>query len=447
MLEIIDNINATDQSWQQLPWASPLHYAAGISPNERYWALLYSGMTTRYSGRFSLLALKPQEQITASTFAPLAARLSHDRPWQENLWLGYLGYGLKHDVEHLPPDLTDEKMSFPTTMPDLWMLRYGLILLFDHQQQQCHAWASSSQLLREIPSPAPIQPAVIPTTTHLSSPTTKEEYLAQVQSIQTHIHAGDMYQANLTRKFNGLFSQTPHMMALFARLTEVSPACYSALLKLDDTWIASSSPERFLSISASGCVESRPIKGSAPRGHNTHQDATSRHALQNSPKDRAENLMIVDLMRNDLSHSCIPGSVTIDNLFDVSTYATIHHMATTISGMKKPDCTTLDVIRQCFPPGSMTGAPKIRAMEICTRLERLRRGVYSGAIGWIGGNGACDLSVVIRTLLVKKLTWELQIGGGIVADSLPESEFQETLTKARGIASTLDVDIERFAIL
>ena len=206
---------------------------------------------------------------------------------------------------------------------------------------------------------------------------------------------------------------------------------------MGDTYILSSSPELFLNIDKSGHISTRPIKGTSARFADETLDRKSREELAGSAKDQAENLMIVDLMRNDLSRSCIPGSVTTSSLFEITSHANVHHMSSTISGQKKPECSTLDAIKYCFPPGSMTGAPKIMAMNLCSRLEELERGIYSGAIGWLGGDGSGELSVVIRTMLIKGNKFEFQVGGGIVADSVPEKEFKETIDKAKGILASL----------
>jgi para-aminobenzoate synthetase len=276
---------------------------------------------------------------------------------------------------------------------------------------------------------------------------TKAEYLTRVQHILDAINRGDLYQANLTRKFYGSFATVPCPARLFMRLAHVSPAPYSALLKFGNRAIVSSSPERFLQLGEDGQVEARPIKGSAPRAADAGEDKDIRDALANNPKDRAENLMIVDLMRNDLARGCVIGSVRTEALFEVTTYATVHHMSSTISGQRRPDVTPLELVAQCFPPGSMTGAPKIHAMKLCSALEPRARGIYSGAIGWFGGDGAADLSVVIRTLVVDGERFEFQVGGGIVADSTPEGEWRETLTKARGLAAALHIPIEQLAEL
>jgi len=188
-------------------------------------------------------------------------------------------------------------------------------------------------------------------------------------------------------------------------------------------------------------VETRPIKGTSPRFSTKELDEDSKKYLETSEKERAENLMIVDLMRNDLSRSCVPGSVKVERLFEISSYATLHHMASTVTGHKRDDVATIDLVKQCFPPGSMTGAPKIHAIKWCMEQEHIQRGVYSGALGWFDGDGSCELSVVIRTLVIEGNRFEFQVGGAITADSNAEREWQETMTKARGIMAALGIEL------
>jgi anthranilate/para-aminobenzoate synthase component I len=188
-------------------------------------------------------------------------------------------------------------------------------------------------------------------------------------------------------------------------------------------------------------MESSPVKGTAPRFADKLQDEKSREYLASSEKERAENLMIVDLMRNDFSRSCVTGSVRTERLFEISSYTTLHHMASTVVGQKRDDVSTLEAIKNCFPPGSMTGAPKIQAMKWCMEQEHIRRGVYSGALGWLGGDGSCELSVVIRTLIIQGDSFEFQVGGGITSGSDAGKEWQETITKARGIMAALGLDV------
>lgn len=428
-----------------LPWHDPRCYAAGISENESHWILLYSGQHYPHTGQRSYLGLSKKEEVRSRFFSDLAAKLSCDQSQYDNAWFGCLGYELRHDVERLP---FNNKAII--SVPPLWMVSFHVVMVFDHIAESVELWLSDNMYRDAVPIPQPIAaeyPA--PNVETLCAAMNRDTYLANVSKVLDHIQNGDIYQANLTRKFHGVLA-LGRPFELYLRLSKVSPAPYSAFLKFDDICILSSSPERFLTVDAEGHVESRPIKGTARRGKDENEDAEIITGLSKSEKDRAENLMIVDLMRNDLSRNCVPDSVKVSGLFEVTTYATLHHMASTVSGLKQPQVKVLDVVKGCFPPGSMTGAPKIRAMEICSGLESHERGLYSGAIGWFGGDGSCDLSVVIRTILLQSVpnkprhyTYEFQVGGAIVADSTPENEWQETRTKARGILAALGVSEER----
>jgi anthranilate/para-aminobenzoate synthase component I len=352
----------------------------------------------------------------------------------ENAWFGYIGYEMLHQTETLK-----RQPKRYITLPDLYFTRFGLILEFDHQKKTvvCHRESHISKpQIHETRSSDSI--AVI---SSLSSTLSKKQYLDIVSQTREAINRGDFYQANITRKFTGSFASKPDDFSIFKRLCNHSPAAYSAFIRINDISILSSSPERFIKINARGDMTSSPIKGTAPRFNNAEQDALARTQLESSPKDRAENLMIVDLMRNDLSRSAEPGSIKVERLFEVSSYATLHHMASTITGQKRANVSALEAVEKCFPPGSMTGAPKVRAMDWCLTQEGICRGVYSGALGWFGGDGSCDLSVVIRTLIVENQRFEFQVGGGIVADSEPEKEWEETMVKAQAIANALGIDI------
>lgn len=416
---------------QSLPWADPLAYAASI--HQPYWALLYSGLRTGYSGRFSLLACDLAEHVRAEDFATLAPHLSSNRPRFENAWFGYFAYGLKHATETLPPD----REAWPA-LPSLHFMRFNTVLEFDHETHTVtqHSLLPNRLPLHSTPLAEPHLPAV---RSPLTSNMTREEYLAHAATILSKIHNGDFYQANLTRKFRGHFASPPSAFDLFRKLHATSPAAYSAFFKLDDTAILSSSPELFLKVDAQGHVRARPIKGTSPRHPNPVQDAAAKATLAQSPKDRAENLMIVDLMRNDLARTCVTGSIKVENLFEVTSHSHVHHMSSTITGSKRHNTTTLDVIAHAFPPGSMTGAPKLAAIRTLTELERDSRGIYSGALGWLGGDGSAELSVVIRTLLLQGDHFEFQVGGGIVADSTPEAELLEITDKSQGILKTLEI--------
>ena len=413
-----------------ISWCEPLELAAYV--NESHWVLLYSGVKTNYTGRYSYIACGLQQKIIGSDFAEFSRHLSNNKGCFDNALFGYLGYGLKNTLETLEKD-----QQGWLEMPHLQMLNFANIYQFDHDNKTLTLWSNGKSALPLLKQ----TPGNIPPVSNITSNMNRKQYLEKAAHVIERIHAGDLYQANLTRKFYGEFEGKPDCLQLFKKLCEVSPAPYSAFIKLDDTCIVSSSPELFLNIDASGNISTRPIKGTAPRGIDKKSDAELRKKLSESEKDRAENLMIVDLMRNDLARSCIPGSVKTDSLFDITTHATIHHLSSTVSGIKSASHSTIDAVKAAFPPGSMTGAPKIHAMNLCSKLEQQERGVYSGAIGWFGGDGSCELSVVIRTLIIKDRKFEFQVGGGIVADSTPEKELEELINKAKGIMLALDAPL------
>ncbi len=422
---------------QTLPWRHPFELAQTI--DEQHWVLLYSGVRNNYSGRYSLMACGLREHITSSSFTEFGQRLSHSNHKFDNSWFGYLGYGLKDTLENLRADEPGW-----LDMPDLYMMNFHNIYQFDHDNKTLLLWSDGRHELKT--GPARQKPA-IPDITAIHSNMTRNEYLEKAQHVIDKIYAGDLYQANLTRKFYGEFKEKPNHFQVFSTLCEISPAPYSSFIRMDDSYIISSSPELFLNIDADGNISTHPIKGTAPRGADKKTDDELREQLSNSEKDRAENLMIVDLMRNDLAKCCVAGSVKTDSLFDVTTHATIHHLSSAVSGKKREDCSTIEAVKAIFPPGSMTGAPKISAMNLCSELEKIKRGVYAGATGWFGGDGSCDLSVVIRTLLIKGNKFEFQVGGGIVADSTPQKELDELISKAKGIMLTLNIPLDSNAML
>jgi para-aminobenzoate synthetase component I len=265
---------------------------------------------------------------------------------------------------------------------------------------------------------------------------THVDYLAAVQRVRDYIYAGDIFQANFSQRFEAPLHESP--WTLYTRLRARNAAPFAAYMDLPDATILSASPERFLRIDRAGDVETRPIKGTRPRGLGPEHDAALGHALTESEKDRAENLMIVDLMRNDLSRVCLPGTVRVPELFTLERYATVHHLVSTVVGQLAPGADALDVVRAAFPGGSITGAPKLRSMEIIAELEPSQRGVYCGSIGYWSLTGDLDTSIAIRTVVERNGRVYFSAGGGIVADSVPEQEYRETLDKARGIIDALD---------
>jgi aminodeoxychorismate synthase component I len=256
------------------------------------------------------------------------------------------------------------------------------------------------------------------------------------ERVLEEIAAGNVYQACLTRRIERETSADP--WALHRALRRRNPAPFACFFELPEAAIIGSSPERFLRVDADGRVESRPIKGTRPRGADPVSDARERSALLASEKDRAENLMIVDLVRNDLGRVCATGSVCVPELMAVEDYASVFQLVSTVRGRLRPECGALDALHALFPPGSMTGAPKIAAVRLLDRLEPVRRGIYSGAIGYLDARGGADLCVAIRTLVLAGGRAWVHTGGGIVADSDPGGEWQETLVKAQPLLEALD---------
>jgi para-aminobenzoate synthetase component 1 len=269
----------------------------------------------------------------------------------------------------------------------------------------------------------------------LRSSFTHRGYLDAVSRVRDYIIAGDIFQANLSQRLEVPLEEDP--WHLYKRLREVNPAPFAAYLEFEDIAVASASPERFLLVDTAGRVETRPIKGTRPRGISPLHDAALSQALADSEKDRAENLMIVDLLRNDLSRVCEPGSVRVPELFALERFRTVHHLVSTVTGHLRPDCRATDLLAAAFPGGSITGAPKVRAMEIIAELEPSRRGIYCGSIGYLSLTGAMDTSIVIRTCVCAGGRVYFSVGGGIVADSDPEQEYRETLDKGRALVSAL----------
>ena len=269
----------------------------------------------------------------------------------------------------------------------------------------------------------------------LRSSFTHRDYLAAVQRVRDYIFAGDIFQANLSQRFEAPLRESS--WGFYTRLRRHNAAPFAAFLETPDASVISASPERFLHVTRNGFVETRPVKGTRPRGVGPEHDAALGQALAESAKDRAENLMIVDLMRNDLSRVCAPGTVRVSELFSLERYATVHHLVSTVVGQLEPGHDALHLLRAAFPGGSITGAPKLRAMEIIAELEPSQRSVYCGSIGYFSVTGDLDTSIAIRTAVVRNGRVYFSAGGGIVADSDPEQEYRETLDKARALIDAL----------
>jgi para-aminobenzoate synthetase component 1 len=255
----------------------------------------------------------------------------------------------------------------------------------------------------------------------------RESYLKMIRRAQEYLEAGDIYQVNLSHRIE-VEGDWCHS-SLYRQLVATHPACFSAYLPFADHSVLCASPERLVKLSGRR-VETRPIKGTRARGATPGEDTRARSALATGPKERSENVMIVDLSRNDLGRVCTPGSVATEDLCRVETLPTVHHLVSTVTGALREDSDRVDLVQALFPGGSMTGAPKIRAMEIIDELEGVERGIYSGSVGYFSFDGDLDLNIVIRTIILSGRMAQLQVGGAILAESDPESEYQETLDKA-----------------
>jgi para-aminobenzoate synthetase component 1 len=269
----------------------------------------------------------------------------------------------------------------------------------------------------------------------LSSSFSHEGFLQAIRRAIDYVHAGDCFQVNIAQRL--LYPKRESAAALFGKLRERNPAPFGGYFDLGDFVIVSASPERFLCLEPGGQVETRPIKGTSPRGLSLREDRENIEALRNSAKDRAENVMIVDLLRNDLGRVCAYGSVAVPQLCEVESYRTVHHLVSTVVGRLRPGLGPIDLLQAAFPGGSVTGAPKVRAMEIISELEPTARGAYCGSLGFLGFDGALDTNILIRTFTVGRGWVQFPVGGGIVADSQPSLEFEETLHKAEGLLRAL----------
>jgi len=354
------------------------------------------------------------ERFEGDPFEVLREMLAEHTRNPHGAAVGYLGYGLKRHIESLPDTVVD-----------------------DLELPECHM--AFYERLHEV-DPFPLRPAEpsgpgrrFP---ELRSTFTRPEYEAAVRRALEYIRAGDIYQVNLSQRFEVPRPGDP--FDVYLRLRSLSPAPFAAFLRFPDCAVLSSSPERFLRYTPEDRrIETRPIKGTRPRSATSEEDEAFRRELLASEKDRAENLMIVDLERNDLGRVAEIGSVRVTRLFEPERYATVHHLVSTVEAHLAGGRDVVDLLRAAFPGGSITGAPKIRSMEIIDELEPVARGVYTGSIGYIRPDGELDLNIAIRTVVVKDRRAYFSVGGGIVADSDPAAEYHETLDKGAAIARAL----------
>ncbi|BCK86528.1 aminodeoxychorismate synthase component 1 [Sideroxyarcus emersonii] len=427
---------------RDLPWAAWLDSGG----SGRYDILVAQPVATLVTQgeRTEISDAAGVRQSTADPFATLRELLGApvqpmpDIPFAGGA-LGYWGYDLARRYHRLPASASDAEH-----LPEMAVGIYDWAIILDHQErsarlvsrQRC---AATAQVLPQIAerlsrgsstrqaTSFSVQGAIV-------SNFTPAAYARAFDAVQAYLHAGDCYQVNLAQRYAAAASGDAY--TAYLELRRLSPAPYSAFLDWPQLQILCASPERFLQV-RQGRVETRPIKGTRPRHADATEDRRLAEELRQHPKDRAENLMIVDLLRNDLGQVCEPGSVRAPRLFEVESFASVHHLVSTVEGQLQRGHDALDLLRDCFPGGSITGAPKQRAMEIIEQLEPNRRGVYCGAIGYIGHDGDMDTNIAIRTLVHAGGEIRCWAGGGLVADSQCEAEYQETLDKAAAMLELL----------
>lgn len=433
-----------------LPWAMLLESGAPLSTDSRFHIMSAEPLATLIT-QGEETVIKHQGQRFSSTESPFAL-LTH---WQQRLIgdvvmpagfahlpfcggaLGLFSYDLGRRLEHIPRLAINELAT-----PDMAVALVDWAWVIDVEQQQAHllvmgdeaaldarlAWWQAQHAKAMVPQVA------FKLTSRWQACQTQAEYGASFNKVQDYLRAGDCYQINLTLRFNAGF--VGDSWQAYRQLSAQNKAPFSAFLQLPSSTILSLSPERFIALEGRR-VETKPIKGTRPRGANAEQDLQLAAELSAAPKDRAENLMIVDLLRNDIGRVCVPGSVKVPSIFAIESFPAVHHLVSTITGELNPELNAADLLAATFPGGSITGAPKVRAMAIIEELETHRRHAYCGSIGYISAHGRMDTSITIRTLVAELNQLYCWAGGGIVADSVVDAEYQELFDKLGKILPVL----------
>ncbi len=419
-----------------LPWRDPLTAFAPLC-DEPYALLFGPGNGDDSNARWSILLARPSEVYETSGPGALGALPSLstlETPQPLPFVGGYAGlasYELGATLDQVP------RLS-GGNWPDLAFGDYPCAAVFDHQTRSLWAVGPDKQKATNFARLLGDENLKIldkPETTRVLFLQSQEKCEQNIKRTMDYIRAGDIFQANISQKFRIKLGKEAEAFSYFRHLCEQSPAPYSAFFRRSENQVLiSNSPEQFFSLMQDGQVQTSPIKGTRPRGQNAARDNALAEELLLSAKDRSENLMIVDLMRNDLSRVCDPGSIQVSELCALKSFANVHHLVSTIKGQLAPDKNALDVLAACFPAGSITGAPKIRAMEIIAELENGPRGPYCGSLGYISRHGTSQFNVLIRsaehTTKEGQSQLDFRTGGGIIADSDPALEYQEMLDKA-----------------
>lgn len=448
---------------EEIPYHDP--FQSLIKLQHQSWpCLLESANTKDIGGRYSFIGVDPfwmlQEKQDGNPFEILKNKLQlyscdvHKSypPFQGGL-MGFFSYDLVHYLEQWPRAGLDE-MQFP----DISVGLYDVVMAFDHQEKTAFIFSTGFPELELVTREQRarqriswlkglLQKQVVFSATNITlaetdiiSNFTKDNYQRAVDHVKNYILEGDIFEANISQCFKASLPAVLSPLEIYSRLRQVNPAPFAALLLQGDIALISASPERFIKKSAQE-LEVRPIKGTRPRGKTSFEDQQLAHDLLHSEKDYAENIMIVDLMRNDLSKVCEPTSVIVEKLCGLESFSAVHHLVSVIKARLQKNKTPVELLSAIFPGGSITGAPKLRAMEIISEIEPTARGAYCGCLGYIGFNGDMDLAMTIRTFSVKDNWISFQAGGAIVLDSDPAAEYQETLDKSAALKRVLCNDL------
>lgn len=421
-----------------------------------YAVFLDSGRPKCPWGRFDIISAQPVELLEMNADGPeqpfdalqklynkyqITVSENPDLPFQGGV-IGHFSYDLGRSTEQF-----QSQAAKYTQLPDLRAGLYLWAVVVDHHKATATLVSTPSvdetklnQIESLLLSEASPEPQTFALNSHFEANLTAEEYKQKLKTVDDYIHAGDCYQVNFTQRFNSNY--IGDTWTAYKQLREVAPTPYSAFLDSPEQQILSLSPEQFLE-SKQQQVTTKPIKGTRPRSADPQADANLKQELIDSEKDRAENLMIVDLLRNDLSKVCELNSVKVPKLFNIESYANVHHKVSTVTGRLAPNSSPVALLKHCFPGGSITGAPKIRAMQIIEELEPHRRSVYCGSIGYISFCGSMDTSITIRTLLCEDGKIYCWAGGGIVADSDAQNEYEETFSKVNNLLHCLERTISK----
>ncbi len=428
------------------PYSLFLDSADKEHPSARYSFIACQPFETieSKSGQITIINRSERLSFLGDPFSTVKERLAkwninvpqrYDLPPFQGGAAGFFGYDLAQGLEKLP--------TLPSTskIPDMTVGLYNQVVAFDHHKgkgwfiihaaDEKTAETEYKRFLHQIDAKgvgfvaSSFQP-------EWSSPFTSQSYEQAVRQVSNYIHAGDIFQANLSQRFEATIPPDFDSFAHYCHLRQVNASPFASYMNFGDFQLSSASPERFLCVHSKQ-VETKPVKGTRPRLPDPNKDKEMMRELLISGKDRAENIIIVDLLRNDLSKVCGDFSVDVSQLCALESFAAVHHLVSTVTGTLRTGQTPVDLLRACFPGGSVTGAPKVRAMEIIAEMEGVPRGSYCGALGYIGFNGSMDTNIAIRTLVYEGDKVWFNVGGGIIADSTPSDEYQETLDKASAI--------------